>query len=116
MHSNGHTTHGPLDVVLNYYLEPEDGGTTRILPGTLQDKLPVQDPHTVHVEDARGRESEFRLDVHGFQLLNYSAELDNFLDPSGVTAEYYDEIRTLLKQRYVPDWQVFDQSWYRLQR
>lgn len=27
----------------------------------------------VHVEDARGRGSEFKLDVHGFQLLNPSA-------------------------------------------
>jgi len=42
----------------------------------------IDDPHTVLIEDARGREPEFTLDRNGFTLIKAPTAVSNFYDPT----------------------------------
>lgn len=99
MQSNGHTPHGPLYVILNYFLEPEDGGTTYMLPGTVQDELRVHESACRRCPRAWQRVQARRA------WLSAPESLSEHCTPA-MTTEYYDDIQTLLKQRHVPGWLV----------
>ncbi|MBS0642185.1 MAG: methyltransferase [Proteobacteria bacterium] len=56
----------------------------------------VDDPHTVLIEDARGREAEFTLDRNGFTLVKSPTAIRNFYDPAEIKSVYYPEVERLL--------------------
>src|SRR5690349_82962 len=59
----------------------------------------VDDPHTVRIEDARGRESEFTLDRNGFTLIKAPTSVRNFYDPAEIKSVYYPEVERLLREK-----------------
>jgi hypothetical protein len=58
----------------------------------------IDDPHTVRIEDARGRESEFTLDRNGFTLIKAPTSVRNFYDPGEIKSVYYPEVEGLLRE------------------
>jgi hypothetical protein len=70
-----------------YVMEPPPG---------LPEWNGVDDPHTVLIEDARGREPEFTLDRSGFTLINAPTAVRNFYDPAEIKSVYYPEVERLL--------------------
>src|SRR6201996_3174067 len=57
----------------------------------------IDDPHTVLIEDARGREPEFTLDRNGFALIKAPTAVRNFYDPGEIKSVYYPEVEGLLR-------------------
>src|SRR6202162_5037838 len=57
----------------------------------------IDDPHTVLIEDARGREPEFTLDRNGFTLIKAPTAVRNFYDPDEIKSVYYPEVERLLR-------------------
>src|SRR5690348_17287658 len=57
----------------------------------------IDDPHTVRIEDARGRESEFTLDRNGFTLIKAPTAVQNFYEPDQIKSVYYPEVERLLR-------------------
>ena len=61
------------------------------------------DKRLVRIRDIRGREDEFSLDVHGFQVYKHESAISEFLtdteflDEEKITTVYYREIEELLK-------------------
>ena len=95
----------PRDVstTLNYYTplgDPSEEAYRYIYltppPGRLEHNL-GEDPHPVVVHDARGREAEFSLDVHGFQFLPHESAETDFVDEERIKGVYYKEAEELLK-------------------
>ena len=95
----------PHDVstTLNYYKplgDPSEEAYRYIYltppAGRLEHNL-GEDPHPVVVHDARGREGEFSLDVHGFQFLAHESAETEFVDEERIKGVYYKEAEELLK-------------------
>jgi hypothetical protein len=58
----------------------------------------IDDPRSIRIEDARGREGEFTLDRNGFQLVHSSSKVEDFYaSPDEVARVYYPELETLLR-------------------
>lgn len=51
----------------------------------------------VVVTDITGREEEFRLDNHGFQVYKHTSKEKEFVDDGKIKGEYYPEVEQLLK-------------------
>ncbi|KAH7890351.1 hypothetical protein F5I97DRAFT_1922676 [Phlebopus sp. FC_14] len=86
-----------------YFSPPPDGSppftTINADPRTGQPgRNWVAEEHTVEVENVRGREENYTLDTSGFQFLKKAAHHKDFLDDSGIKAEYYPESAALLKE------------------
>ncbi|KXS94858.1 hypothetical protein AC578_8469 [Pseudocercospora eumusae] len=82
---------------LNYYLEPEKGGSNTYFHGSGNDpELNQYDSAEVYIHNIRGREPDFRLDEHGFEVLQ-NVEIMRSSDPTYFENEYYAIIaRTLM--------------------
>ena len=63
-----------IHATINYYLDPSLGGDSYLIAGTAQNQLVKRDSHRMEIRDMRGREDDFGLDTHGFQLVRH--ELD----------------------------------------
>ncbi|KAI0373706.1 hypothetical protein BV20DRAFT_936908 [Pilatotrama ljubarskyi] len=94
----------PHDVptTLNYYAPLGDPNEApyRYIYGTPPGKPDHNlgdDPRAVVVHDARGREDEFSLDVHGFQFVRHVSAEKEFVDDGAIKTGYYKEIEELLK-------------------
>jgi hypothetical protein len=55
------------------------------------------EPLDVTVTDISGKESEYNLDNHGFQIYKHTSNEKDFLDEEKIKAEYYAETEQLLK-------------------
>jgi hypothetical protein len=53
---------------------------------------------TVPIRDARPLEGEFKLDEHGFELVEHRSAVHDFYDDEEVKAVYYPEAELLLKE------------------
>lgn len=56
-------------------------------------------PVVVPIEDGRSRQDSINLEEHGFELVNQSTAVMNFLDEDEVRRTYYPEVEALLKDR-----------------
>ena len=64
------------------------------------------EPHNgIRIEDMRGREHDFSISTHGFQVMKLSSQLPavDFYDDAKVKTVYYDELKTLLKASFRAD-------------
>lgn len=59
------------------------------------------EPTSITVHDMRGREDDFLLDKHGFQLVKSPVQADVFASDQ-VKNTYYAEVEALMKRVYVP--------------
>ena len=89
-----------VQTVINYEIPPERGGDVATYPGTTAIYLEKLDetPQTVH--DVRGHESNFSLDVHGFEFHHHPTK-ETFEDQDKIKQEHYNEVAELLKSKYV---------------
>lgn len=55
------------------------------------------EPHVVSIRDGRAVRSDFRVDTHGFQLLDHQTSVTDFHDRAGVDAQYPAEAIELVK-------------------
>jgi hypothetical protein len=59
----------------------------------------IDDEREVHIEDARGRESDFTLDRNGFALVKAPTTVADFYDPEEIKRVYYPEVERLLREQ-----------------
>lgn len=88
---------------LNYATPPADGSRafTQVYPDPVTgERLRnwQEDPHIVEIEDIRGKEDNYTLDVAGFQYSRHSAKHTKFTDDEEIKEEYYPESIELIKK------------------
>ncbi len=86
-----------VDVTINYHLDPKNGGSERVTPGTPSAYRRPVDAHVVQAEDVRGREQEFSLDKQGFEFWAHPP-LDLSIGQEKVKEVIYPEIKDFLKR------------------
>jgi len=87
-----------VPTTLYYYDDPGDGtppAPTYI--GRTDNKERPFVAQDVTVTDISGREKDYNLNNHGFQIYNHSSKERDFVDDEKIKAEYYPEIEQLLK-------------------
>lgn len=90
----------PRDVftTINYYNDAGDGSKPQAyIVGQARSYYRPPQPHPVTVHDIRGKEENFTLDTHGFQLFRHESKENEFLDLERIKKEYYAETEQLLK-------------------
>ena len=92
----------PRDVhtTIHYYTPSPDGQPPEVIiqaDGKSIDKCQPKDPRSVIIRDVRGREADFTLDQHGFQIRRLRSGETAFDDEERIKAVYYPEIEALLR-------------------
>lgn len=59
----------------------------------------IDDEREVHIEDARGRETEFTLDRNGFAIVKAPTAVADFYDEQEIKRAYYPEVEKLLREK-----------------
>lgn len=92
---------GPVTTSLSFYKAPEDGSK----PFNYVEEPPEGQPqrnfgeefHDVQMNDIRGHESDFKLDVDAFQTVsNVPSEEQDFTDDEHIKQTYYPEVEKVL--------------------
>ncbi|KAG8708333.1 hypothetical protein FRC11_006558 [Ceratobasidium sp. 423] len=95
-----HCTTGDVHAKFNYALPNPSGQSlylTQPNPESLNFRLNlILDPRNVVVQDIRGRENDFTLDVNGFEYLTRPTN-ETFVDKQSIETSYYEEIRQLVE-------------------
>ncbi|KAI0743493.1 hypothetical protein C8Q80DRAFT_1181503 [Daedaleopsis nitida] len=94
-----------VTATLNYFAPPEDGSVPYgYIPDTPDPATGEQrrnwgeNPHTVQIENLRGKEDTVSLDTAGFQFLRRPAQHKTFENDAVVEKEYYPESIELIKE------------------
>ncbi|RYP43596.1 hypothetical protein DL770_011591 [Monosporascus sp. CRB-9-2] len=90
----------PRDVLttINYFIGPSDGSKAQsYIVGQAQTYYRPAQPQPVVVHDIRGKEVDYTLDTHGFQLFRHESKEKEFLNLEKIKKEYYHETEQLLK-------------------
>lgn len=95
--SEGNSPH-VVRSTLNYYLAPSKGGYTSFWFGLIGEKRRAFEYVDVDINDMRGRENEFHLDVHGFQYIRQESSEKDFEDVNKIKTIYYPECAELVKK------------------
>ncbi|CCL99876.1 uncharacterized protein FIBRA_01901 [Fibroporia radiculosa] len=88
---------------LIYFAPPPDGSkpynNVNADPSTGQPRRNwLDDPHTVQIENIRGKEHEFTLDTTGFQFYRRPATHKAFTDDKEIERDYYPESIEFVKE------------------
>ncbi|KAI6038569.1 hypothetical protein EDC04DRAFT_2569785 [Pisolithus marmoratus] len=88
---------------LKFFAPPADGSRAfaYIVPDPATGRRQVnwgEDIRAVEIEDVRGKEDEYSLDVCGFQYYRHPAKHTKFTDDKEIEEEYYPESIELLKK------------------
>ncbi|KAI6121176.1 hypothetical protein F5141DRAFT_1210860 [Pisolithus sp. B1] len=88
---------------LNYSIPPADGSQAfaQVYPDPVTGERRRnwrEDPHIVEIEDVRGKEDNYGLDVAGFQYFRHPAKHTKFTDDEEIKEEYYPESIELIKK------------------
>ncbi|KAK9380436.1 uncharacterized protein V2V93DRAFT_370669 [Kockiozyma suomiensis] len=97
------TTSAPVvETTLNFYNPPADGSKPYNIVYELPEGTPTRNfgdkPFTVSVQDIRGREHEFSLDVNGFQFEKRFHEFNDWSNDDAIKSEYYPGVITAIKE------------------
>jgi len=89
----------PVVAELNFFAPAKDGQKPHsyMYPHDPQRNY-GDDPHFVPINDIRGRENEFSLDISGFQVVKSETAEKDFTDEEKINAGYYKEVEELLKR------------------
>lgn len=95
---------GTIEAIINHVPPLKDGEPERILyPKTVGYRRYKFEPHTEQVHDMRGREDEFKVDTHGFQLCKAAPIPEEvYSDNDKFKETAYPEVKELLKKAYEP--------------
>ncbi|KAG8697197.1 hypothetical protein FRC08_006680 [Ceratobasidium sp. 394] len=92
---------GDVRTTLNYALPNPDGKSLYLMhprPGSPNFRINyILNPRDVVIQDLRGREEKFRLDVNGFEYLTHHTA-ESFVDKASIEKNYYAEIQQLVKE------------------
>jgi hypothetical protein len=100
-HDSSYIPRGPVTASLSFYQAPIDGSK----PFNYVEEPPVGQPprnfgedwHHVQMNDIRGHELDFKLDVDAFQTVsNVSSEEKDFTDDEHIKQTYYPEVEKVL--------------------
>ena len=86
-----------VETILNYYLDPSEGGHTSYQIGVSDYYRRKFEPHQAQINDIRGREDQFDLETHGFQHHNHTSAEKDFDSDEQVKKVVYPEVEQLLK-------------------
>lgn len=92
-----------LRTTLNYYLTPEQGGTTVFYPGTAGNYRRKHDSHEKDIFDIREHPEKVSLDKQGFELVKHPSFNHDLGNAETVKTEVYDDTAALLKRAYVSE-------------
>lgn len=95
------TTRDPSKLVetkLNYHLSASKGGVTLVWLGTVGERRRPHHTVPVQVEDVRGHEDDYDLDVQGFQVVTSPSDERDFNDDDRIKSKYYAECTELIKR------------------
>lgn len=88
-----------VHTTINYYKDPKDG--TEHAPSIAGKRSTFTQP-SIDVEhvitDITGRESDFTLDSHGFQLHDHASQEKSFEDDGRIKEVYYPEVEQLVRE------------------
>lgn len=85
-----------VDATVNYF---PVGGETFVLAGTAGYQRRPFDPRKVQVTNIRGREDEFKLEKHGFQIVKESwTQVDPDEQPKQIEAALFPEAARILQK------------------
>ena len=102
--SNNDTRSKQHDVhtTLFYYKDPGDGSEpTPSYVGKPETYERPSEPLNVVVNDARGREQDYKIDKQGFEFYKHASVEKDFNDDEHIKEVYYPEVEQLLKDAYV---------------
>ena len=84
-----------VEAPINYFLDPDAGGRRseihHLIKGTFS-------PQQVEVADIRGREAEFTLDKHGFELVKHDMPQQPVVSDDIVKSKIYPQCAELVKK------------------
>ncbi|KAF8608049.1 hypothetical protein BDV93DRAFT_586032 [Ceratobasidium sp. AG-I] len=93
---------GDVSATFNYALPNPDGKSLYLTQlSTKASNFRINffhDPRNVLVQDLRGRENDFSLDVNGFEYLTHHT-LENFLNKESIAKNYCAEMQRLIGER-----------------
>jgi hypothetical protein len=96
-------TSADVSAIVNFHksLIPNEKSFTYVYPHDPPENHTL-DKRLVRIEDIRGREEQFSLDVHGFQVCKHKSAIAEFLkdvdlDEEKIKTDYYREVEELLK-------------------
>lgn len=84
-----------VETTINYF--PEEGGTTFYITGSPEFFNRKFTPTKVHVQDVRGRETDFSLAKQGFQWVRHASEQGDFGDEARIKEFYLPETEELIR-------------------
>jgi len=68
-------------------------------PNSVRGNIEFESAEPEVVHDIRGRESDFKLDIHGFEFHQYQrSEFSEWENVAAVKSKFYPEMRQLMKQ------------------
>lgn len=92
-----HANDSVVDAKLNFYLDPSQGGQDSFAIGTAGAYRRKFDERDIQIHDARGHETDFDLDTHGFQYHKRPTTEKDFTNDEQVKRVAYPETVQLLK-------------------
>ncbi|KAK3046987.1 hypothetical protein LTR09_011590 [Extremus antarcticus] len=92
-HAHDNTVHARL----SFYLDPSQGGQSEFAIGTAGAYRRKFDERQIQIQDARGHESDFSLDTHGFQYCKRASTETDFTDDGQIETVAYPEVQQLLE-------------------
>ncbi|KAK9468883.1 hypothetical protein V1512DRAFT_67199 [Lipomyces arxii] len=92
-----------VEAPLTFYAPPIDGS----VPYNIVYEVPegektfnyIHDVHNVPITDVRGHESDFKLDVNGFEFEHRKFEFSDWTDEDKIKVEYYPAVIEAIKAR-----------------
>ncbi|KAI0544549.1 hypothetical protein F4679DRAFT_564553 [Xylaria curta] len=85
-----------VETFMNYHLDPSKGGAETCSFGTVGVLRRKFDTQAIHVNDLRGRENEFDIHTHAFQLCKWKPSTLS-LDSSEIVQVLYPEAEEFVK-------------------
>ena len=102
---SGYNLANTVPAILRYFTPPADGAapfTIAAAPTNAVSDEPEGnwqlENRIMAVEDVRGKEHAFSLDVHGFQFVRHVSAETEFVDEQRIKEVYYKEAEELLKR------------------
>lgn len=95
-----HAAHASVEAVVQYSV---DNGETPVAivaeVGGGPDKRNAQyESHTITIHNGRLNQAAYELETHGFEIMDYPTEVQDFFDDEEVRRLYYPEMERLVKQ------------------
>lgn len=81
-----------VTATVGYHLEVERGGAATWCPGTVMDKRRPHDHVEVKIRDIRQNQTEYTLDIHGFEVRPFSPSAMDFDDNAVIEEHYYPDV------------------------